>query len=76
LPKDLPDYLEIDISDVEIGTTLHLSDLTLPAGVTSVDLSHGEDHDNAILNVTKMKERLEEDDEEGESEGEEDSSAE
>ncbi|HEB05782.1 MAG TPA: 50S ribosomal protein L25/general stress protein Ctc, partial [Halomonas sp.] len=45
LPKDLPDFLEIDISNVELGTTLHLSDLTLPAGVTSVDLSHGEEHD-------------------------------
>ncbi|MCA1771684.1 MAG: 50S ribosomal protein L25/general stress protein Ctc, partial [Halomonas sp.] len=51
LPKDLPDYLEIDISNAEVGTTLHLSDLTLPAGVTSVDLSHGEEHDNAILSV-------------------------
>ncbi|QNI03528.1 50S ribosomal protein L25/general stress protein Ctc [Halomonas sp. SH5A2] len=82
LPKDLPDYLEIDISNAEVGTTLHLSDLTLPAGVTSVDLSHGEDHDNAILSVTKMKVRAtDEDEEEGgesesDSEGEEDNSAE
>ncbi|WP_075879765.1 50S ribosomal protein L25/general stress protein Ctc [Vreelandella massiliensis] len=70
LPKDLPDYLEIDISAVELGTTLHLSDLTLPAGVTSVDLSHGEDHDNAILSITKMKVRASDSDdaEEGGSE--------
>ncbi|WP_447555824.1 50S ribosomal protein L25/general stress protein Ctc [Vreelandella sp. EE22] len=72
LPKDLPDYLEVDISSVELGTTLHLSDLNLPAGVTSVDLSHGEDHDNAILSITIIKDRIEE--EEGEAgEGEEDS---
>ncbi|MFN2409685.1 MAG: 50S ribosomal protein L25/general stress protein Ctc [Halomonas sp.] len=82
LPKDLPDYLEIDISNAEVGTTLHLSDLTLPAGVTSVDLSHGEEHDNAILSVPKMKVRATDEDEEegGESEsgseGEEDKSAE
>ena len=69
LPKDLPDYLEVDISTTEVGTTLHLSDLELPAGVTSVDLSHGEDHDNAILSVTKMKVRGN-DDQEGEDEGE------
>ncbi|MGO3224563.1 50S ribosomal protein L25/general stress protein Ctc [Halomonas sp. AOP42-D1-22] len=75
LPKDLPDYLEVDISALEIGTTLHLSDLTLPAGVTSVDLSHGEEHDNAVLSVTKVKVRAAED-EDGESEGEADSSAE
>ncbi|MGS2744084.1 50S ribosomal protein L25/general stress protein Ctc [Halomonas sp. LS-001] len=63
LPKDLPDYLEIDISAAEVGTTLHLSDLKLPAGVTSVDLSHGEDHDNAILSVSKMKVRGSDEDE-------------
>ncbi len=75
LPKDLPDFLEVDISNVELGTTLHLSDLALPAGVTSVDLSHGEEHDNAILSITKVKVRGG-DEEEGDSEGEEDTSAE
>ena len=75
LPKDLPDFIEVDIATVELGTTLHLSDLTLPAGVTSVDLSHGEEHDNAVLSITKVKVRSEED-EDGESEGEEDTSAE
>jgi large subunit ribosomal protein L25 len=63
LPKDLPDYLEVDISEVELGTTLHLSDLKVPAGVTLVDLTHGEDHDNAVLSITKAKVRAEEDDE-------------
>ncbi|MFO8044464.1 MAG: 50S ribosomal protein L25/general stress protein Ctc [Halomonas sp.] len=57
LPKDLPDYLEVDISEVELGTTLHLSDLKVPAGVTLVDLTHGEDHDKAVLSVTKAKVR-------------------
>lgn len=73
LPKDLPDYLEVDISKVELGTTLHLSDLTLPKGVASVDLSHGEEHDNAVLSITKVKVRDEAD---SEGEGEEDASAE
>ncbi|AQU81803.1 MULTISPECIES: 50S ribosomal protein L25/general stress protein Ctc [unclassified Halomonas] len=68
LPKDLPDFLEVDISKVELGTTLHLSDLTLPAGVTSVDLSHGEEHDNAVLSITKVKVRGGGDEEEGEEE--------
>ncbi|MGQ4880393.1 50S ribosomal protein L25/general stress protein Ctc [Billgrantia sp. LNSP4103-1] len=70
LPKDLPDFLEVDISDVEMGTTLHLSDLKLPAGVTLVELTHGADHDNAVLSITKPKGRSEA--EEGaEGEGEE-----
>ncbi|WFM72547.1 50S ribosomal protein L25/general stress protein Ctc [Halomonas sp. CKK8] len=73
LPKDLPDFLEVDIAEVALGTTLHLSDLTVPAGVTLVELTHGEDHDNAVLSITKPKVRAEEDEgeaAEGEEEGE------
>ncbi|MGQ7247692.1 50S ribosomal protein L25/general stress protein Ctc [Halomonas sp. V046] len=55
LPKDLPDYLEVNIAELEIGSTLHLSDLSVPAGVTIVELSYGEDHDQAIINITKSK---------------------
>ncbi|ALM53003.1 50S ribosomal protein L25/general stress protein Ctc [Halomonas huangheensis] len=55
LPKDLPDYLEVSIADLELGATLHLSDIQVPAGVTVVELTHGEDHDQAIANVTKAK---------------------
>jgi large subunit ribosomal protein L25 len=64
LPKDLPDYLEVDISDLEIGSTLHLSDLTIPAGVTLVDLTHGEEHDNAVLSISKAKIRSDEEEDE------------
>ncbi|QEA40252.1 50S ribosomal protein L25/general stress protein Ctc [Pistricoccus aurantiacus] len=60
LPKDLPDYLEVDIAKLEVGTTLHLSDVTLPEGVTSVALSHGEEYDYAILNIAKSRVRDEE----------------
>jgi len=66
LPKDLPDFLEVNISAVTLGTTLHLSDLNVPAGVTLVELTHGEDHDNAVLSITKPKVRGTEEDEEGE----------
>ncbi|AXY41165.1 50S ribosomal protein L25/general stress protein Ctc [Halomonas alkalicola] len=57
LPKDLPDFLEVNIADVELGSTLHLTDLVLPAGVTLVELTHGEDHNQAILSITKAKVR-------------------
>ncbi|CAM3501321.1 50S ribosomal protein L25/general stress protein Ctc [Halomonas lysinitropha] len=69
LPKDLPDYLEIDISAVALGTTLHLSDLSVPADVTIVALTHGEDHDNAVLSISKPKIRGTEEGEEGEEGG-------
>ncbi|MEJ6774091.1 MAG: 50S ribosomal protein L25/general stress protein Ctc [Porticoccaceae bacterium] len=63
LPKDLPEYLEVDMTDVEIGTTLHISDITLPKGVESVALSHGTDHDLPIAAVNKPKAKVEETDE-------------
>jgi len=51
LAKDLPEYLEIDLKDINTGTTLHLSDITLPAGVEIIELSHGESHDHPVVNV-------------------------
>ena len=41
LPKDLPEYIEVDMLDVELGESVHLSDITLPDGVISVALSVG-----------------------------------
>ncbi|WP_017429940.1 50S ribosomal protein L25/general stress protein Ctc [Vreelandella jeotgali] len=78
LPKDLPDYLEIDIANVEVGTTLHLSDIRMPQGVRSVELSHGEDHNAAVVNIAKQKVRgSDKDDDDAEDAGEgEDNSAE
>lgn len=51
LPKNLPEYLEADVSALEKGDSLHLSDITLPEGVSLVELSHGDDHDQAIAIV-------------------------
>ncbi len=55
LPANLPEYLEVDLAAVEVGTTLHLSDIKLPQGVTLVELSHGADHDQAIANIHAIK---------------------
>lgn len=52
LPGDLPEYLEVDVSGLEIGDTLHLSDVPLPKGVTIVALTHGDDHDTGVVTVT------------------------
>lgn len=40
LPKDLPEFIEVDLKDMKAGQSLHVSQLTLPAGVTAVH--HGE----------------------------------
>ncbi|MDB5796473.1 MAG: rplY [Paucimonas sp.] len=36
LPKDLPEFIEVDLSKMEAGQSLHLADIQLPAGVTPV----------------------------------------
>ncbi len=51
LPKDLPEYVEVDMQNVEKGCTVHLSELKLPQGVTLLALAHGEDHDLAVASV-------------------------
>ncbi len=36
LPKDLPEFIEVDLSKMELGHSLHVADLKLPAGVSAV----------------------------------------
>ena len=55
LPKDLPEYIEVDMAEIELGATVHLSDIKLPKGVESVALSHGDDHDLPVAAVNKPK---------------------
>jgi len=55
LAKDLPEYLEIDVSAMNVGDTLHISDLALPEGVVSAELMHGPDHDQPIVAVHKSR---------------------
>jgi large subunit ribosomal protein L25 len=51
LPKDLPEYLEVDMLDVELGQIVHLSDIALPEGAIATALELGDDHDLAIASV-------------------------
>jgi large subunit ribosomal protein L25 len=52
LPGDIPEYIEVDMAEVETGQIIHLSDVPLPAGVVSVALALGEDHDLAVASIT------------------------
>lgn len=53
LPKNLPEFIEVDLADVEVGTHLHLSDLKAPKGVTFVQLAKTEPHDLPVISVNK-----------------------
>ena len=66
LPGDIPEYIEVDMLEVEIGQIIHLSDITLPEGVTSVALALGEDHDLAVASIIAPKGGSEAEDEEAE----------
>lgn len=54
-PRDLPEFIEVDMADVEVGGSVHISDVKLPEGVTSIALSHGEDHDLSVAAVHVKK---------------------
>ncbi len=41
LPHQLPEYLEVDISELNIGESVHLTNIKLPEGVTITSLAHG-----------------------------------
>ena len=49
LPKDLPEFIEVDLSSLKPGDTVHLSQLALPAGVEVPELKLGADHDVAVV---------------------------
>jgi large subunit ribosomal protein L25 len=49
LPKDLPEYIDVDLSEMEPGDNVHLSELKLPEGVKLVDLEHGDEESDAIV---------------------------
>ena len=53
LPKDLPEYLAVDMSALSIGQSVHLSDIQLPAGVTITALAHGNDLAVAAISVVR-----------------------
>ena len=55
LPKDLPSYIAVDIGELGLGQSLHISDLKLPEGVRSVSLGHGSSGDLAVVSINLIK---------------------
>jgi len=71
LPGDLPEYIEVDMTDVHVESIIHLSDLVLPKGAAVTALKHGEDHDLPVASIHKPKGEKVEDEEATEEAGEE-----
>lgn len=78
LPKDLPEFIEVDAAELKLNDSLHLSDIKVAEGVTVVELAHGEGHDHVVVSV-HVKRAVEEEpvitDEAAEGEGEADADA-
>ncbi len=51
----LPEFIAVDLANLDIGQSAHLSDLVLPVGVELVELSHGSDHDLPVVSIMPSK---------------------
>jgi len=51
LPANLPDYIKVDLAGLDVGQSLHLSDLVLPEGVHVVALSQGVEHNLPVVSI-------------------------
>jgi large subunit ribosomal protein L25 len=60
LPKDLPEFIELDVTELELNEVLHLSDVTVPEGVTFTDLAHERDPAVVAINPPRREEVEEE----------------
>jgi len=56
LPRYLPEYLEIDVTALELNQIFHLSDIKLPEGVPLVALAHGDDQPLVAINPPREEE--------------------
>lgn len=55
LPGALPEFIEVDLAKLDIGASIHLSDLVLPAGIEIVALTHGPEHDLPVVSMMPGK---------------------
>lgn len=55
LPKDLPDAIDVDLAELKVGQSLHLTDLILPEGVEIPSLALGEDHNLPVVTIMAQR---------------------
>lgn len=64
LPSKLPEFIEVDLAKLDLGESIHLSNLILPKGVEIPALAQGDAHDHTVASVTKVKGTTEDEEEE------------
>lgn len=55
LSSALPEFIAVDLANLDVGQSVHLSDLVLPAGVEIFELTHGADHDLPVVSIMASK---------------------
>ena len=55
LSSALPEFIAVDLANLDVGESLHLSDLVLPAGVSIVELAHGANHNQPVVSIMASK---------------------
>lgn len=55
LPSALPEFIEVNLAEVELGGSIHLTDIVVPEGVDIVALAQEGDHDLTVAQVTKVR---------------------
>ncbi len=71
LPKDLPEAIEVDVANLEVGQTIHLSEIKAPAGVEFVVLLAENDQAVVSVNASRVAAASDAESEEGEAAAEE-----
>ncbi len=51
LPSALPEFINVDLSGLDVGESMHLSDIVLPEGVEIIALSQGEEHNLSVATI-------------------------
>src|SRR6185437_7511464 len=59
LPRDLPEHLEVDLIALQLGDIVHMSDISLPAGVEIPELKLGKEHDHPVVTAQEIREEAE-----------------
>jgi large subunit ribosomal protein L25 len=61
LPGKLPEYIEVDVLGLDVGDSIHMTQIVLPEGVAIPALAQGEDHDQVVVSVHEQRVEIVED---------------
>jgi large subunit ribosomal protein L25 len=62
LPRDLPEFITVDIQALDVGDSLHLGDLQMPADVAITAIAHGGDETQPVVQITQPRVASDDDD--------------